>query len=75
MTYMDDAVLGSILDRLQRTYVELQVAIRAGGLPKETVAALVKAKIGIVDVQRNLFNDLDRAYPTAPVEPQPTPTP
>ena len=39
MTYMDDALLGSILDRLQRTYVELQVAISAGGLPKEAVEA------------------------------------
>ncbi len=72
MTYRDDAVLGGLLDRLQRTYVELQVAIRAGGFSREVIAAPVRAKIGIVDVQRDLYADLDDAYPTAPVEP-PTP--
>ena len=61
MTYMDDAVLGSILDRLHRTYVEFQVAIRAGGFSKEVIAALVDARIGIVDVQRDLFAALDSA--------------
>ena len=78
MTYRDDVVLGSILDRLQRITVQLQIVISAGGLSREVIAALVKARIGLLDVQRDLFASLDNAYPTAPdapVEPQLTPTP
>lgn len=62
MTYRDDALLGSILDRLQRTYAEFTLAIRAGGFSKEVIAALVRAKIGILDTLKRLYQDLDEAY-------------
>ena len=62
MTYRDEAVLGSLLDRLQRTYVQFTVVIRAGGLSKEAIAALVQSRVGIVDVQRDLFAALDNVY-------------
>jgi hypothetical protein len=62
MTYRDDAVLGSILDRLQRIYGQLQTLIRSGGFSKGVIAALVRARIGFLDAQKKLYQDLDEVY-------------
>ena len=62
MTYRDDPILGAIIDRLHRTQAEFQIAIRKGRLNREAVAALVRAKIGILDTLKRLYQDLDEAY-------------
>ena len=63
MTYRDDPILGAIIDRLHRTQAEFQIATRKGRLNREVVAALVRARIGILDTLKRLYQDLDDAYP------------
>ena len=58
---LDDALIGQVLDRLERIIHEIGMTVQAGGLPRSAVEALVDARIGIVSVLAKLNNALAEA--------------
>ena len=57
----DDALIADITDRLTLLIHAIGMVVRAGGLPKSAVEALVDARIGIVNVLSRLNNALAEA--------------
>jgi len=58
---VDDALVADITDRMERLIHALSMTVRAGGLPRPAVQALVNARIGIVSVLAKLNSALVEA--------------
>jgi len=58
---IDDALIASVTDRMERLIHALSMTLQAGGLPKPAVKALVEARIGIVAVLARLNKALVEA--------------